>query len=65
MSHVTHTNIPTKSPGDTLTAAEVNKMNEGVNMLLADIVTDDVTPSHRLRAGLATGSLYVINLQAG
>jgi hypothetical protein len=65
MSNITRTNIPPKSKGDTLTAAELNTMNEGVNILLGDIVTDGVTPSHRLRAGLATGSLYVINLQAG
>ena len=65
MAHVTRTNIPPKSTGDTLTAAELNTMNEGVNLLLGDLVTDDATPSHRLRAGLATGSLYVINLQAG
>jgi len=65
MSNITRTNIPPKSKGDTLTAAELNTMNEGVNILLDDLVTDGVTPSHRLRAGLATGSLYVINLQAG
>jgi hypothetical protein len=65
MAHVTRTNIPPKVKGDTFTAAELNTMNEGVNLLLGDLVTDDATPSHRLRAGLATGSLYVINLQAG
>ena len=65
MTDVTRTNIPTKAKGDTFTAAEFNTMNAGVNLLLGDIVHDAVTPSHRLRAGLATGSLYVINLQAG
>ena len=65
MAHVTNTNIPTKAKGDTFTAAEFNTMNAGVNLALNDIVTDGITPSHRLRAGLATGSLYVINLQAG
>jgi len=65
MTDVTRTNIPPKVKGDTLTAAELNTMNEGVNLLLGDLVDDSVTPSHRLRAGLSTGSLYVINLQAG
>ena len=65
MTDVTRTNIATTAKGDTFTAAEFNIMNAGVNMALSDIVTDGITPSHRLRAGLATGSLYVINLQAG
>ncbi len=65
MTDVTRTNIPPKAKGDTFTAAEFNTMNAGVNLALNDIVTDGITPSHRLRAGLSTGSLYVINLQAG
>jgi hypothetical protein len=65
MAHVTYTQIPTKVSGDALSADEVNTMNEKVNLQLEDLVSDSTNPSQRLLAGLATGSLYVINLQAG
>ena len=65
MSHVTYTELQEKQSGDELTALEVNKINNKVNLLLEDLVSNEFTPSTRLLAGLATGSLYVINLQAG
>tara|TARA_R110000824_G_scaffold355320_1_gene542478 strand:+ start:198 stop:395 length:198 start_codon:yes stop_codon:yes gene_type:complete len=65
MSHVTFTELEEKQSGDELTAVEVNKINTKVNLLLEDIVSNAITPSKRLLAGLSTGSLYVINLQAG
>ena len=59
------TGVPTKGLRDTLTHNEFNALNIAVNLLAAEAVTAGDNPSHRLLAGLSTGSLYVINLNAG
>ena len=65
MSDIQLTSIEVKTAGSPLTAAEFNILNAAVNLLSVEAVSVGNDPSLRLLAGLATGSLYVVNLNAG
>ena len=65
MAEIQATGIETKTAGSQLTAEEFNILNLAVNILAGEAIGTVTTPSHRLLAGLSTGSLYVVNLNAG
>ena len=67
MTEITRLDIPLKEKGDKLTHDEFNAVCSTADALAAEVVPLEGSnePTVRLLAGISSGSLFVINFNAG
>ncbi len=67
MPEITRINVPLKEKGDNLTHDEFNAVASTADALAAEAIPleGSTEPTVRLLAGISSGSLFVINFNAG